>query len=189
MHPTGPPTVIFNPSAYRANRSKRIVQVGWWLRRFHSLYLLPATRLQKILLRIGEPWVEPAMRAELDFVPTGIRRDVRVVHHLTNMEYDRLLSRNLVFLDLYDSSANNALVECIVRGTPVLVNPLDAVVEYLGADYPLYFNNLTEAAVKAEDLALIVNAHEYLMDSPNRTRLSGQHFLESVAESRIYRSL
>jgi len=189
MHPTGPPAKFFNPSAYRANRHKGIVQVGWWLRRFHSLYLLPVTQLQKILLRIGEPWVESAMRAELNFVPAGIRNDVRVVDHLTNMEYDRLLSRNLVLLDLYDSSANNALVECIVRGTPVLVNPLDAVVEYLGADYPLYFDNLAEAAAKAEDLTLIVNAHEYLMDNHNRTKLSGQYFLESVAESKIYRSL
>ena len=136
MHPTGPPGLIFSPSAYRENHSKIIFQIGWWLRRFHSLYLLPATRLQKVLLHIGEPWVEPAIRAELGFVSTDLRNDVRVVDYLTDMEYDRLLSRNLVFLDLYDSSANNALVECIVRGTPVLVNPLDAVVEYLGVDYP-----------------------------------------------------
>lgn len=189
MHPTGPPDLSFSPSAYRENHSKGIVQVGWWLRRFHSLYLLPTTRLQKILLHIGEPWVEPAIRAELGFIPTDLRNDVRVVDYLTDMEYDRLLSRNLVFLDLYDSSANNALVECIVRGTPVLANPLDAVVEYLGVDYPLYFDNLAEAAAKAENLALVLNAHEYLMDSPNRTRLSGQYFLESVAESKIYRSL
>lgn len=88
------------------------------------------------------------MRAELGVVPTGFRNGVRVVDYLTDMEYDRLLSQNLVFLDLYDSSANNALVECIVRGTPVLVNPLDAVVEYLGVDYPLHFDNLAEAALK-----------------------------------------
>jgi hypothetical protein len=148
-----------------------------------------ATRLQKVLLHIGEPWVEPAIRAELGFVPTDLRNDVRVVDYRADMEYDRLLSRNLVFLDLYDSSANNALVECIVRGTPVLVNPLDAVVEYLGVDYPLYFDNLAEAAAKAEDLALVLSAHEYLMDSPNRARLSGQYFLKSVVESKIYRSL
>ncbi|MGH9970276.1 MAG: hypothetical protein ACREBG_21115, partial [Pyrinomonadaceae bacterium] len=37
MHPTGPPDLSFSPSAYRENRSQGIVQVGWWLRRFHSL--------------------------------------------------------------------------------------------------------------------------------------------------------
>ena len=57
-------------------------------------------------------------------------------------EYDDLLSKNIIFIDLYDASANTVVVECIARKTPLLVTRLDAVIEYLGKDYPLYFDNL-----------------------------------------------
>lgn len=164
--------------------------MGWWLRRFHSLYIVPTTRLRKILLQIGEPWAEPALRAELDFVPEIFRlNNVCQLKYLDNEQYDILPSQNLVFLDLYDSSANNALIECIVRGSPVIVNRLKAVVEYLGEDYPLYFENLTEAAQMAEDENLVLSAHQCLMDNPLRKKLAGDYFLKSVAESNIYRAL
>lgn len=190
LHPTGPPHLYFDSSRYKANQDKKLVQVGWWLRRFHSLYMVPTTRLRKILLQIGEPWVEPVLRAELDFVPDISQfNTVCQLAYLSNEQYDILLSQNLVFLDLYDSSANNALIECIVRGSPVIVNRLKAVVEYLGEDYPLYFENLTEAAQMAEDEDLVLSAHQCLMDNPLRKKLAGDYFLKSVAESDIYRAL
>jgi hypothetical protein len=134
--------------------------------------------------------VTAAWQAELDLVPPRLRHQ-NVLHlpFLDNIEYDRLLAENIVFLDLYDSSANNALVECIVRGTPVVVNRLPAVMEYLGPDYPLYFDDLDEAGAKAEDDRLVLAAHRYLMAHSVRARLSGRHFLKSIAESRIYRAL
>ena len=48
---------------------------------------------------------------------------------LSNEDYDILLSENIVFLDLYDSSANNAVIECIARATPLLVNNLVWVIK------------------------------------------------------------
>ena len=51
---------------------------------------------------------------------------------------------NIAFLDLYDSSVNNAVIECIVRNTPVLVNKIPPIVELLGPNYPFYFNDLNE---------------------------------------------
>jgi hypothetical protein len=98
-----------------------------------------------------------------------------------------LLSENIVFIELYDANANNTIVECIARGTPILVNPLPAVVEYLGEDYPLYFNNLPEAAEKALDLKLILEAHQYLMECETRGKLGSGYFLKSFCESEVYR--
>ena len=72
------------------------------------------------------------------------------------------MSESVVFLDLYDSIANNAVVECISRQTPILVNPIDSVVEYLGKDYPFYYYSLDEAAEKLEDDDLIKETSEYL---------------------------
>jgi len=64
---------------------------------------------------------------------------VRRLEFLNNADYDELLSKNIVFLDLVDCSAANTIIECVVRNTPLVVNPLPAVKEYLGEDYPLYW--------------------------------------------------
>ena len=80
--------------------------------------------------------------------------------YLKNLdEYDKLLENNIVFIDLYNSSANNTILECIIRNTPIIVNKLEAVVEYLGEDYPMYFNDLSEIP---ELLNKIQDAHDYL---------------------------
>ena len=92
-------------------------------------------------------------------------------------------------LDLYDASANHAIVECIARNTPILVNPLESVVEYLGEDYPLYFNSLDEAAWKAENIDLVLSAHEYLVHYPKKFMFTGDYFRESIVQSPIYQSL
>ena len=107
---------------------------------------------------------------------------------VTNRQYDALLARNVVFLDLWGSVANNTVIECIVRRTPILVNPLPSVTQYLGPEYPLYFRSLDEAARKADDFDLLEQAHKYLSTIPI-ARFSGERFRESIAQSAIYRSL
>ena len=57
------------------------------------------------------------------------------------------LSSSVVLCLLYATAANNVVIECIARATPILVNPLAAVVEYLGPDYPLYACDEDEAAL------------------------------------------
>ena len=100
-----------------------------------------------------------------------------------------MLCQNIIFLDLYDSSANNAVIECIARGTPLLINPIPAVVEYLGEGYPFYFNDLDEAAEKVKDFDLIKRTHEYLLGCDTRTKLTQEYFRDSIIESPIYQSL
>ncbi len=71
----------------------------------------------------------------------------------------------------------------------LLVNPLPAVKEYLGEDYPFYFNSLEEAAEKAEDEDLIQKTHLYLLNHPLKACLTGEYFAKSFEESKIYRNL
>jgi hypothetical protein len=47
-----------------------------------------------------------------------------------------LVQDGVVFLSLPDSPANTTVVDCIARTTPVLVNRVDTVTEYLGDGYP-----------------------------------------------------
>jgi hypothetical protein len=87
---------------------------------------------------------------------------VYVIEHLNNIEYDKLLATNIVFVHLIDASAVNTVIECILRNTPILVNPIDAVIEMLGQDYPLYYNSMYEASKLLENSNLIKTAHNYL---------------------------
>src|SRR4029450_4291890 len=76
-------------------------------------------------------------------------------------EYDELLSQNVVLTEVFDSSANNVIIECIARNTPVIVNRHPAVVEYLGADYPLLFDVIEEVPDLLASERLFA-AHRYL---------------------------
>jgi hypothetical protein len=114
---------------------------------------------------------------------------VLVRDHIPDHEYDVLLAENICFLNLYDASANNAVIECLVRATPILVNPLPAVREYLGDEYPLYYDDLDEAAAMALDLGRLRAAHEHLAASPLRARLDATTFRQAVEDSEVYRRL
>lgn len=196
MHPLEVPELQWSWERYERNANKSIVQVGWWLRVLHSIFELPETGHEKIFLRARkEDWFDALLQKERTLrKEQGLFRDsmyetARVVSFLSNIEYDRMLSENIVFVNFYDTSANNAIIECIARNTPILVNPLDAVVEYLGEDYPLYYQSLEEAAEKAKDPSLIHAAHQYLKVLPLKVRLSGDYFRESLLNSEILQSL
>ncbi len=86
--------------------------------------------------------------------------DVKVAYLPSWEEYDEELTKNVVFLDLYDVSASNKIVECIVWASPLVVNKLDAVIEYLGEDYPLYYEKLQD--VPSQACEEVREAHDYL---------------------------
>ena len=189
LHPTEIPQRTFCPKEYLANPAKKVVHIGWWLRKVHSFYELDTRSRDKVLLLINDPALQPVFDAEFQLADARKVSEVHVWPYLDAEDYDDLLSRNIVFLHLYDSSANNAIIECMARQTPLLVNPLPAVIEYLGPDYPLYFSSLSEAAKKLQDDRLIVTAHNYLASLPTAQKLSGEHFSKSFTRSSIYRNL
>ncbi|MBI1356684.1 MAG: hypothetical protein GC160_20280 [Acidobacteria bacterium] len=192
-HPTETPEQKFDFEAY-LRHGQPIVQIGWWLRRLASIHALPLPKERKSLLIPETPDRIPrflrAVEGErLDAgAPPLEQWDAAVLSRLPNPDYDELLHRSVVFLHLRDAVANNAIVECIVRRTPVLVNPLPSVREYLGEDYPLYFETLDEAAAKAADPDRILAAHRHLA-AFDPEYLSARTFCRELAESELYQSL
>lgn len=172
----------------------RIVQVGSWLRRMSSIALLPAARLRKACLVCrpgGAAHLEELVARENAHLPETRGADwstVEVIEYLEPAAFDELLSASVVFLDLYDTVVNNTVVECIVRGTPVVCNRLPALVELLGADYPLFFDTLGEAAAKAEDASLVLRAARHLQAMPKHV-FTGEYFAASLMDSAICRNL
>ena len=101
--------------------------------------------------------------------------NTRLCGYLESEEYDCIFSKNIVFLDVYSSSANNILLECIANYTPILVKNHVSIVEYLGEEYPFYFTNYEDAEKKSQDLGLIVKTHYYIRDM-DKSRFSYQYF-------------
>ena len=185
--PTPRPSVRFSFDAFQNNPQPRIVQIGTWLRKLHAIHDLPVTMLKPSVLHQHKPYIADLFKAERSALGLAIdTRHVETLPFLDNDSYDELLRANIVFLDLYGASANNAIVECMVRATPVLVNPLPAVKEYLGPDYPLYFASRTQAARMAEDPGRIRAAHDYLRELPQSKTLDEATFAAAIAESDMY---
>jgi len=195
VHPVEFPELTWSFERFEANRDKKIVQAGWWLRKVYSICLLEVKSYRKIILQKPDAGMERHLRLEMEHTDHGRNVNSRMLESVTRVNflpdrsYDLLLSENIVFLDLFDSSANNAIIECIARNTPVLVNPLPAVKEYLGDGYPFYFNSLEEAALKAENMDLVKETHRYLADHPMKHKFTGEYFRESFINSAIYQSL
>ena len=198
--PTEIPDLEFSFDEFVKNDNKKIINIGWWCRKLSSIYQLDVDHSVYQKIRIIPPAssvhpnvIEKILSVEAMFnkhsLTDNMIKSVVDVRYMPSEEYDETLSKNIAFLDMYDSSANNIVVECIARGTPILINPLPSVVEYLGEDYPFYFNTLNEAEKKVKNIALIKATHEYLTSSGIAEKITGDYFLKTIREGGIWKSL
>lgn len=167
-HPVDTNGIIpFDFECYQKNQEKCLIHIGQQLRNTTSIYRLEAPSQFKKLWFTGDENLnrirylfsleQNALKYEFD------ESCVTRMYISDYTEYDTYLSQNIVFLDLYDASANNAVLECIIRSTPVIVNRLPATEEYLGTEYPLFFETLDQVPTLLADENLIFRAHQYLL--------------------------
>lgn len=158
---------------------KKIIHSGEFLRNYQAFFDIKASGYKKLFLQ------------PQDFEKTryNIGPDTSIIKRVDNDAYDSLLQESIVFLNLFDAPANTVIVECIVRNTPVLVNKLPGVVEYLGAEYPFYYDNLEEATNKIANDQLIKDVQLYLKTAKIKPKLQESSFIDSLRNSAIYRSL
>jgi hypothetical protein len=116
-----------------------------------------------------------------------IINDVDVINFLNDDEYDDLLSRNIVFLNLIDASATNTIIECIVRNTPIIVNRHPAIEEYLGKEYPLYYDTI-EDVNRLMSYKNIKSGYKYLR-CMNKDHLHIESFIRVLKQSELYNNL
>jgi len=100
-------------------------------------------------------------------------------------KFDMLLTENVVFLNLIDVSAANTVIECIVRNTPICINRLPALEEYLGQDYPMFYDTLEEAYNKLSNKKLIKATHKYLK-CLKKEKFTINYFLQKLVNSDFY---
>ena len=168
-HPVVQEDIIpFSFEKFQNNDEKKLIQIGQQYRKMTSIYHVCVPENYSKMWLTGTKVFErlnQIMKLEQKHIKTKVtqhmRTSVKMYYTETYEEYDEYLSKNIVFIDLFDAAANNTVLECIVRKTPIIVNKLPGVVDYLGEDYPLYFSELEDVSGLLAQEKLL-EAHEYL---------------------------
>jgi hypothetical protein len=171
-HPTEKVNKTWSPFEFLKQPS--ITKIGYWLRKFqkfnsdistaknllnYETYCLPGDTK-----RYSQIWDIIMMDSGQDFI-------IHDPSRLNNKEFDEHLSKTVAWCCMWATSANNGIIEPLIRNTPIITNRLPAVCEYLGDDYPLY-DDLGDSIFTKEK---ILEAHEYLKNK-DKTDLSGEFF-------------
>lgn len=182
-HPSARSRLTWSQAKYLDTRT--VVQVGYYMRNLLAIHQLrtPAG-ISKLEIRTAEPWV---MRArglcERHYSSRPQLGTVRIVERLSSRDYDNLLASCVVFVELIDAVANNTVLECIARNTPIVVNRLPGTEHYLGRSYPLFYDDIGSATELLTD-DNVMEAHEYLKRLPKKW-LAASEFARSIAEAAV----
>jgi hypothetical protein len=158
---------MFSIDNFIKNDNKKIIQVGQQLRKMTSIYLLTLNNniYQKVWLTgtMNFNHLKKIFKKECRYL--NIKNidinDIEMKYTDTFEEYDKLLSENIVFVDFFDAAANNTVIECILRKTPIILKRLPGTEFYLGKEYPLFFDTIDEVP-ELLTLENFNNAHVYL---------------------------
>ncbi len=180
-HPAGSANLKWDYSNYMKNKKKALVQVGYYLRNTQLISQIPSSRFEKIRLWTQKDWVEI-----FDERVTKYWRNTRKSFggyidktFVPASHYDDLLSKNIIVMEVFDASASNGVLDCIMRNTPLIINKNPAVVEYLGKDYPLYFENPMDIPLIADRA---YEAHTYLKNM-DKSSLHIELFIKQIMQA------
>lgn len=177
-HPIAWPTRWFDPDEAFRQTSVPVFHFGSFMKNtmllfdvdmpagFHPVRVRPFTDYQ---LR----WDRSCYRAIRQ-----IRNKVLEVDRLSSDQLADMLSRSVVVFEFFGLAASNAMLECIIRHTPVLVNKLPAAVEYLGSEYPLFYRHRWEIP-KLLNRDTLIAGHDYLARLSKR-QFSLSNFVKQV---------
>lgn len=182
-HPTDLQCEQFNFAKWQNDRM--IICVGFFLRDTRILHRVvqPAT----YIFTRCKPFLDWMKRRDRKLAQSQHKSEIKSTNvadfdFLDNYNYDRVLARSVVVSWFYGAAANNTIVECIARNTPIIVNRLPSVVEYLGEDYPLYANNTNEIHKLIQDHSRINLAHMYLKHFINKDYLNANNFAKQLQD-------
>jgi len=147
-------------SVDKFTKTKNIYHIGWWLRNFTSFcdFKVPTGYNKLILLK-------QEFSNEFNDKFSNIDKNIEIVNELDDNNYKKIFSNSCIFCDIADAIANNLVLECIKYNTPIIIKRLPSVEEYLGVDYPLFFDDKSELTKFSDHKTLqkkIIKANNYL---------------------------
>lgn len=152
---------------------------GEYMRNFDDFLNLDSGALLKVWLTGGSSKVTKAN------MEAAVTSGVLVRGRLDDEQYQKVITGSVVFLSLdADGIASTLLVECIQSSTPILLRRYEVAKEYLGEEYPLFFDSIAHAGqLLTQDK--IEAAREY-MNKMDKRRFSPDYFIEALVQSAAY---
>jgi len=115
-------------------------------------------------------------------IPSDCGVDV-IYEFLDNQQYAKELISTIGFSCYYDCAASNAILEHIMSHSPLVTNRIPPIVEYLGEDYPMYYENISHNLDQyLLDKKFIQATSDYLKEQSQKKEFTIKHFCESVNE-------
>lgn len=178
----------FNWEEFSKNRV--LLNSGKFGRKIYSIFSLkvPSNYTKSVV-----PWTEKKQAQLIREKERGLYTEididsVKLIHLLPYSEYLKFYTNSVIYLDLYDVVACNTVVDCIATKCPIILNRLPANEEYLGKDYPLFFDSPDEVHDMLCDDELLLSAHRYLREM-DKSKFTPRYFVDSFFNSKIYRGI
>ena len=192
-HPTDKLSNMFDLDIFISNTdSFNIVLLGQQLRKITDLLDIESPIINKKIWLSGI--INEHKRNDfLQSLITGLHLNPMVLIDFKNNvdmpyldnweEYDNLIQSSILVMPLFDAAANNSILECIISNTPIFVTRCYGTVEYLGSEYPMFFDDIHELNSLLSDRQAVFElyklAHEYLTKM-DKTHLSFKHFYSEI---------
>jgi hypothetical protein len=185
-HPIESIDIKFTIDKFMANTNKSLIQLGLQDRITSTIYMINS-KYKKLWLP-GRDTALHYLKNEayaLNIVPqisASINSNNVDIKYIENhKEFDTMLQTNIVIIPLFGASANNSVLEIIEMNIPAFVSRLPATEEYLGKEYPLFYNNNNISEVETiinDDIKLlskITEGYTYL-SKMDKTQFSYDYF-------------
>lgn len=169
FYPTEFPLLKWNEQRFFSNNRKRIIQLGSFLRDYYAIIDVDTEFFKAWFpgnFQYSYYYRKKIEEMSPDWGYIDKKLDAQVwtpVDYLNNEVFDEFLSENIGFMKVYDAAASTGVVECLARNTPLLLNRHEAFEEYLGKDYPFFYDTLDEAS-KMITTENIIKTHRYMKD-------------------------
>lgn len=172
----------FNYDKFIKEELKLLISLGGAFRKLNSIDKININNKQykKLWMFGSNKNYYNNLQVECQMEKYNISGNTHVSKEMDYNTYNNILSQNIAFNDFIGTSANNSILDCIARNTPIIIKKLPAVVEYLGEEYPLYFNELYEVN-NLLDNSRIKDAYMYLKNM-NKRDLSLFLFIRKIYE-------
>jgi hypothetical protein len=190
IHPMQDLSLKFSWEKFTQNNTKSLIQSGRFGRKLYSIFNLnvPTQYQKKIVPTNKRTKINLTKEKENGEYENLDYNSVELIPELPYSEYLKVYEDSIIYLELYDVVACNAIVDCIATNCPIILNRLPGAEEYLGKDYPLFYESTNEVYAMLENMDLIKDAHEYLKEM-DKTKFKLESFKDSFLKSEIYNSI
>ena len=162
-HPMAEVNKKFNLDKFKENQNLNIIQIGLQYRKILDIYKLKTT-YPKIWLPGSNDTkkITSILKLEEEYNKYTVNMKSVSIMVVNDKVYDSKILNNIVLIPLWNASANNSILECMRMNIPAFISNIAPVKEYLGKDYPMYYDDIKE-------VERIIHNKEYLYQLYERT--------------------